>query len=248
MKRILVSNDDGIDAPGLVALVEALTSWAEVSVMAPQTEQSAASHALTLQHPLRVRTLGPRRWSVNGTPTDCVLLAIKEFLPEPPDLVISGINEGPNMGEDVIYSGTVAAAMEGAILGVPAMAVSLASRKMLDFRGAAAVSARLAARLLDVRLGERFLINVNVPPGEGDSIRGYRVTRLGTRVYHDVIVKNRDPRGREYYWIGGGEPSWKDSAESDFAAVSEGYVSMTPLLTDLTDQTQLKVLEGLELK
>jgi 5'/3'-nucleotidase len=247
MKRILVSNDDGIEAPGLVALVEALAPWAEVSVMAPQTEQSAASHALTLQHPLRVRTLGPRRWSVNGTPTDCVLLAIKEFLPEPPDLVISGINEGPNMGEDVIYSGTVAAAMEGALLGFPALAVSLASRKALDFRTAASVSARLAARLLELPLCDRFLLNVNVPPGEGDGIRGYRVTRLGTRVYHDVIVKNRDPRGREYYWIGGGEPSWTDSTESDFAAVSQGYVSLTPLLTDLTDGAQLRFLEGLEL-
>ena len=245
MKRILVSNDDGIDAPGLVALVEALEPLAEVSVMAPQTEQSATSHALTLQHPLRVRTLGPRRWSVNGTPTDCVLLALEEFLPEPPDLVISGINEGPNMGEDVIYSGTVAAAMEGAILGVPSLAVSLASRQLLDFTLAARVAARIAARLLESSLHERFLINVNVPPG--DSIRGYRVTRLGTRVYHDVIIKNRDPRGREYYWIGGGEPSWKDSTESDFAAVSEGYVSLTPILTDLTDVERLRFLEGLEL-
>ena len=245
MKRILVSNDDGIEAPGLVALLEALSSWAEVWVMAPQTEQSASSHALTLQHPLRVRTLGPRRWSVNGTPTDCVLLAATEFLPEPPDLVISGINEGPNMGEDVIYSGTVAAAMEGAILGFPAMAVSLASRTVLDFRAAAQVSARLAARLLEMPLGDRFLINVNVPPGEPGSLLGYRVTRLGTRVYHDVIVKNRDPRGREYYWIGGSEPSWKDSTDSDFAAVSQGYVSITPLLTDLTDATRLSFLEGL---
>jgi len=247
MKRILVSNDDGIEAPGLVALVEALSSWADVSVMAPQTEQSASSHALTLQHPLRVRALGPQRWSVNGTPTDCVLLAIKEFLPEPPDLVISGINEGPNMGEDVIYSGTVAAAMEGAILGCPSIAVSLATRKDHDFRAAAAVSSRLAAHLTEMPLRDRFLINVNVPPGDGNSIRGYRVTRLGTRVYHDVIVKNRDPRGREYYWIGGGEPSWKDSTDSDFAAVSEGYVSLTPLLTDLTDAPQLRFLEGLDL-
>ena len=245
MKRILVSNDDGIDAPGLVALVEALNPVAEVSVMAPQTEQSASSHALTLQHPLRVRSLGPRRWSVNGTPTDCVLLALQEFLPEPPDLVISGINEGPNMGEDVIYSGTVAAAMEGAILGVPALAVSLASRQHLDFRLAATVTARIAARLLETPLHERFLININVPPG--DAIRGYRVTRLGTRVYHDVVIKNRDPRGREYYWIGGGEPSWKDSTESDFAAVSQGYVSLTPLLTDLTDVGRLRFLESLEL-
>jgi 5'/3'-nucleotidase len=247
MKRILISNDDGIDAPGLIALVEALAPWAEIAVMAPQTEQSASSHALTLQHPLRVRTLGPRRWSVNGTPTDCVLLAIKEFLPEPPDLVVSGINEGPNMGEDVIYSGTVAAAMEGAILGCPSMAVSLASRKVSDFRAAAKVSARLAARLIEAPLGERFLLNVNVPAVEEAAIQGVRVTRLGTRVYNDVIVKNRDPRGREYYWIGGGEPSWKDTTESDFAAVSEGYVSLTPLLTDLTDTGLLRFLEGLEL-
>jgi 5'-nucleotidase len=248
MKRILVSNDDGVSAPGLEALVGALAPLAEVIVMAPLTEQSASSHALTLRHPLRVRTIAPGRMAVDGTPTDCVLLALKEFLPEPPHLVVSGINQGPNMGEDVIYSGTVAAAMEGAILGVPSMAVSLASWSFPDFRGAAEVSARLVARLLESRLPERFLLNVNIPPVPAEEIRGLRATRLGTRVYHDVIVKKMDPRGRDYYWIGGGEPTWVSSPGSDFAAVAEGFVSVTPLLIDLTDAGQLEFLESLDLR
>jgi 5'-nucleotidase len=248
MKRILLSNDDGIHAPGIRALAEGLSAVGEVSIMAPLTEQSAASHALTLHHPLRVKETGPRAFAVDGTPTDCVLLAVREFLPHRPDLVVSGVNQGPNMGEDVIYSGTVAAAMEGAILGIPSMAVSLASWEAADFAPAVAVAAALAEALLASGPPSRFLVNVNVPPVPREAIRGVRVTRLGTRVYNDAIIRNVDPRGRPYYWIGGAVPSWEPSPDTDFAAVEEGCVSLTPLLLDITDGAGFDFLRRLELR
>jgi 5'-nucleotidase len=247
MKRILVSNDDGIHAIGLKILAKVLEPVGEVTVIAPLTEMSAASHALTLHHPLRVKEVGDRTYAVEGTPTDCVLLAVKEFLNDKPDLVVSGINQGPNLGEDIIYSGTVAAAMEGAILGIPSMALSLASWTYDDFGASADLAARLAHELLGQDLPERFLINVNVPPVPKDEIRGIRCTRLGNREYDDVFIKKTDPRGRDYYWIGGNEPNWAPSPDSDFSAVSEGYVSMTPILMDLTDYSQMGFLEGLDL-
>ncbi len=248
MKRILVSNDDGIHAAGIRALVKALEPIGEVTVMAPLTEQSATSHALTLHRPLRIQEIDERRFAVEGTPTDCVLLAIKEFLDQKPDLVVSGINQGPNMGEDVIYSGTVAAAMEGAILGIPAMAVSLASWTFSDFEGAGKTAARLTRILLESELPDRFLINVNVPPVPVSGIRGTRITRLGNREYNDVFIKQTDPRGRDYYWLGGGDPSWTPSTNSDFNAVSENHVSITPLLMDLTDDRQIGLLKTLDLE
>jgi 5'-nucleotidase len=248
MKRILVSNDDGVHAPGLRALVEALSALGEVTVMAPLTEQSATSHALTLHHPLRIKDLGDRTFGVEGTPTDCVLLAVREFLGARPDLVVSGVNHGPNMGEDVIYSGTVAAAMEGALLGIPSMAVSLASWKFREPAAAASIAAELARVLLDANPPSRFLVNVNVPPVPREEIRGIRVTRLGTRVYNDAIVKKIDPRGRDYYWIGGAAPTWEPGSDTDFAAVEEGYVSLTPLLLDITDARGFDYLRGLEFR
>ncbi len=247
MKRILVSNDDGIHAPGLKALSSALGEVGEVSVMAPLTEQSATSHALTLHRPLRIREMGERSYAVEGTPTDCVLVGVRKFLDHTPDLVASGINQGPNMGEDVIYSGTVAAAMEGALLGIPSVAFSLASWEYADFAPAADIARRLVARLIDANLPSRFLVNVNIPPIPAGDIRGLRVTRLGTRVYNDAIVENTDPRGRPYYWIGGAAPSWEPSADTDFQAVQEGYVSLTPLLLDITDRAGFDFLEALEL-
>jgi len=246
MKRILVSNDDGVHAPGLRALAEALSALGEVSVMAPLTEQSATSHALTLHRPLRVKDLGNRTFAVEGTPTDCVLLAVREFLGARPDLVVSGVNQGPNMGEDVIYSGTVAAAMEGALLGIPSMAVSLASWHHREPGAAAAIAARLAGRLLESAPPARFLVNVNVPPVAREEIRGIRVTRLGTRVYNDAIVKKTDPRGRDYYWIGGAAPTWEAGNDTDFAAVEERFVSLTPLLLDITDRAGFDYLRSLE--
>jgi 5'-nucleotidase len=248
MKRILISNDDGIHAPGIKALAEGLSPLGEVSIMAPLTEQSATSHSLTLYRPLRVKEMAPRTYAVEGTPTDCVLLAVREFLPERPDLVVSGVNQGPNMGEDVIYSGTVAAAMEGAILGVPSIAVSLASWEVFDFTPAAAIARAVAEAMLSAGPPARFLVNINVPPLPLDEIRGVRVTRLGTRVYNDAIVKKTDPRGRAYYWIGGAKPSWEPGADTDFAAVEEGYVSLTPLLLDITAAAGFDFLRGLDIR
>jgi 5'-nucleotidase len=245
MKRILVSNDDGIQAPGIVALAEALSEIAEVTVVAPHAEQSAASHALTIHRPLRVKQLGNRRYAVDGTPTDSVLIAVSEFCERPPDLVVSGINKGPNMGEDVIYSGTVAAAMEGAILDIPSVAISLASRDAEDYGPAAMVARNLAKRLLETQLPRRFLVNVNVPARPLEEIRGTRVARLGTRFYQEVVIRKQDPRGRDYYWIAG-EPSFSDTPDTDFQVVAEGYVALTPLLMDLTDFERLALLGELQ--
>jgi 5'-nucleotidase len=247
MKRILVSNDDGIHAPGIKALAGALESAGEISVMAPLTEQSATSHSLTLHRPLRIREMGERTYAVEGTPTDCVLVGVRKFLEHQPDLVASGINQGPNMGEDVIYSGTVAAAMEGALLGIPAVAFSLASWEYADFAPAAEIARRLVTRFLEIPLPSRLLVNVNIPPLPADQIRGFKVTRLGTRVYNDAIVQKADPRGRPYYWIGGAAPTWEPGADTDFAAVEEGYVSLTPLLLDITDGRGFEFLNRLEL-
>jgi len=248
VKRILVTNDDGVHAPGLRATRDALEGLGEVMVVAPLTEQSAASHALTLHHPLRIKEIEPGVRAVEGTPTDCVLLSVRGILEEPPHLVVSGINQGPNLGEDVLYSGTVAAAMEGAILGIPSMAVSLASWKHHDFSAATAVTRHLAETLLTRSLPDRFLVSVNVPPVPLEEIQGFRVTRLGSRVYNDAIVRKTDPRGKDYFWIGGSEPSWHASSSgSDFVAIEECCVSLTPLLLDLTDEERLDFLRGLEL-
>jgi 5'-nucleotidase len=248
MKRILLANDDGVHAPGLRALGGALADLGEVTVVAPLTEQSATSHSLTLYHPLRIQTLEPRVHAVDGTPTDCVLLAIKELLEEKPDLVVSGINRGPNLGEDVLYSGTVAAAMEAALLGVPAVAFSLAAREEADYEAAAEVARRLVAQLLRQELPPRFLINVNIPPIPFEEIRGFKLARLGSRVYHDIIVRKQDPRGRDYYWIGGSDATWHPSPDSDFQAVEDGHVSLTPLLLDFTDDTGFAALGNLDLE
>lgn len=245
MKRILVSNDDGVHAGGITALAEAMEPLGEVTVVAPLTEQSATSHSLTLHHPLRIKELGPRRFAVQGTPTDCVLLAIHEFLDHRPDLVVSGINQGPNMGEDVVYSGTVAAAMEGALLGVPAVAFSLASWRQHDFEPAARVARLVVAGLEKLDLPRRFLLSVNIPPLPYEEIRGFQVTRLGTRVYQDAIVRKTDPRGRDYFWIGGAEPTWTPEEGTDFSAVESGYVSLTPLGIDLTHAGGFDLLETL---
>jgi 5'-nucleotidase len=228
---ILVTNDDGVHAQGLAALAAALAPLGEVYVVAPDREQSAVGHALTLHRPLRVDRLSERRFAVNGTPSDCVNLGVLGLLPETPVLVASGVNHGSNLGDDVTYSGTVSAAMEGTLLGVPSMAVSQVEADAGDFEAAARVARLVAARVLVEALPAKTLLNVNVPRGE---VRGIRMTRLGHRVYREKIVQETDPRGRPYFWIGGGPPEWQGDDASDMAAVHAGFASVTPLHLDLT--------------
>src|SRR5438093_628721 len=237
MSVVVLTNDDGVHAPGLAALERALAELGDVYVLAPEREQSACGHALTLHRPLRVQRFSERRHSVNGTPSDCVNLGVLGFLPERPVLVVSGVNHGSNLGDDVTYSGTVAAAMEGTLLGVPSIAVSLVDGGDLDV--AARVARLIAMRVLVGGLPAKTLLNVNVP---AQPPRGIRLTRLGHRVYLGKVVEQADPRGRSHYWIGGGEPKWDALDGTDMCAVHEGYVSLTPLHLDLTNHRALMEL------
>jgi len=245
---ILVTNDDGIHADGLRELAKALRPLGQVTVIAPDREQSAASHALTLHRPLRIKKVEEGVLSVDGTPTDCVLLGVHGFLKRKPDLVVSGINHGPNMGNDTAYSGTVAAAVEGTFLGIPSVAISLATWEEADFRPAAEVAHDLVRTFLDHGIQPGMCLSVNIPPGPRENIRGVRVTRLGKRVFRDVIVEKTDPRGKLYYWIGGEDPTWEADDHSDFNAVNEGFVSVTPLLLELTDTKAILDMERWGLK
>jgi len=249
LRHVLLSNDDGIDAQGLQVLEEVFRSLPgfKVTVVAPHDQQSASSHSLTLTAPLRILERGPDRHAVTGTPTDTVLVAMEKILAEDkPDLVFSGINHGPNMGEDVIYSGTVAAAMEGTMFGIPSYAISSAAWHPTDFNGAAEFLRQNLERILSFPLRKGSLLNINVPDGPPDVIKGIRVTRLGSRVYQNVITDKVDPHGRPYFWIGGTGPTWASEAGSDYCAVQEGYVSLTPLMVDLTHyglHQEMQVLE-----
>ena len=241
--RILLSNDDGILAKGLGVLEQACEPLGELTVVAPDREQSATSHSLTLHHPLRPVRLGERRWQVDGTPTDCVMLACEALLETRPEYVISGINHGPNMGEDVLYSGTVAAAMEGLALGIPAIAVSFAGSVL---RADAVLETQvdkirdLLRHLIALPAFPRdTLLNVNLPAVPGDQIKGVKLTRLGRRVFSDSITRMKDPWGREILWIGGGSVQWSGPDDSDFRAVHDGYISVTPLHLDLTHRDVL---------
>jgi 5'-nucleotidase len=244
---ILVTNDDGIHAEGLRVLAEAMRTLGEVKIVAPDREQSATSHSLTLHRPLRIRNVSDGILTVDGTPTDCVLLGVHGFLKRRPDLIVSGINHGPNMGNDVFYSGTVAAASEGAFLGIPSIAVSLATWEHAGFEAAGRVVRSLAADLVRIGIPAGTCVNINIPAKPWDELKGVRVTRLGTRVFRDVIVEKTDPRGKHYYWIGGEDPTWEHDETSDFTAVSEGYVSVTPLSFELTDYKRIVTLESMGL-
>jgi len=242
MRRILLTNDDGYSSEGIQVLADSLESLAEVWIVAPRAEQSAVSHALTLDRPLRLERLGERRFAVDGTPTDCVALAIASLMGEPaPELVVSGINFGGNMGVDVHYSGTVSAAFEGVILGCPALAVSQVRGEGFSFHVAAEVARRLAAWILDSGVTTDMLLNVNVPVGRP---RGVRLTRLGVRRYTEGVIEQVDPRGRQIFWIGGGEPVWEAIPGTDFHEVASGYVSVTPLHLDMTDHKALERLRS----
>jgi 5'-nucleotidase len=238
--RILVTNDDGYTSEGIQVLADALESLGEVWVVAPNREQSAVSHALTLDRPLRIERLAERRITVDGTPTDCVAIGISNLMADRlPDLVVSGINFGFNMGADVHYSGTVSAAFEGVILGVPAIAVSLGVGEGLSFHVAAKFAREVAAWILDHGLPADTLLNVNVPLGEP---LGVRLTRLGVRRYTEGVIESTDPRGRQIFWIGGGRPVWEPIPGTDFHEVASGYVSVSPLQLDMTDRRGLERL------
>ena len=231
----LISNDDGIFAPALRRLKDELAPLGRVVIVAPDRDQSATSHSLTLHRPFRIHRHDEDVFSVDGTPTDCVVTAFYGLLDARPDMVISGINHGPNMGEDVFYSGTVAAALEGTLQGVPAIAASLVTRELTDFAEPARFVARLVQRMLEHGLPRRQLLNVNIPHRPWEEIQGVRVTRLGSRRYQDTLIRKVDPRGRDYYWIGGEDPVWRPDEGTDFHSVDAGYVSVTPLQLELTD-------------
>lgn len=238
--RILISNDDGINADGINALRESLEKLeiiTEIYVAAPDRERSAIGHGITMHRPLRVKEISypgnkSKGWSVDGTPADCVKLALEDLLPAPPVLVVAGINQGSNLGTDVLYSGTVSAAVEGVVNGFPAVAFSLTSFKKHDFTEAAAFAARLVPVVLAEGMEPGTLINVNVPPGKP---RGIKVTRLGQRRYINIFDKRTDPRGRDYYWMAGEPLELDDNApDTDVAACREGYIAVTPVKIDLT--------------
>jgi 5'-nucleotidase len=233
MPVLLVTNDDGVHAPGLAALAEAVADLGDVFVVAPEREQSACGHALTLHRPLRVAKIREQWFAVNGTPSDCVNLAILGFLPERPVLLLSGINAGSNLGDDVTYSGTVSAAMEGTILGVPSIAISIADGG--DFRVAGDVARLVAMRVLVEGLAPRTLLNVNLPAA---APKGIRLVQLGHRAESEKIVEQQDPRGRTHYWIGG-PPKWEALDGTDLGAFHEGYATITPVHLDLTNHRAL---------
>lgn len=232
---ILVTNDDGVFSPGIQILAKRLRELDEVVIVAPDRERSAAGHSMTLHRPLLIEQLKDGVYSVNGTPTDCVNIAVKGLLKDTPKLVVSGVNKGPNMGDDVTYSGTVAGAIEARILGIPSFAVSLAARADFRFAEAAEVAVQIARYVLEVGEGEGTLLNVNVPNLPLGEMSGTAITRLGKRIYHQMTVERIDPRGKKYYWIGGGEPEWERGEGTDFDAIDRKMVSVTPLHLDLTD-------------
>lgn len=248
---ILIANDDGIEAPGLLALRSAVADLDDIYTVAPDREQSATSHSLTLHRPLRIREHDKNTFSIDGTPTDCVLLAVRKILPERPRLIISGINHGANLGDDVTYSGTVSAALEGALLGIPAMAVSLVSRKHFDFRPAGQFARELAQQILQRGLPKGVYLNVNVPGDlvgyDGKSPMPYSVTHTGKRDYGGVVIENIDPRDRKYYWIGGDPAGFERVPGTDCEAVLNHCISVTPLQVDVTHYQFLEELRHWEL-
>jgi len=237
--HILVTNDDGIRAPGLLALKQACAEIGSVTVLAPSHNWSASGHVKTMHKPLRVQEVtlpdGSEALSTTGAPSDAVALALLGIVDDPIDIVVSGVNHGPNLGHDVTYSGTVTAAMEAAISSIPAIAVSLNSREQkVDYEPAARFAAGLVQRTLERELPEGILLNVNVPALPAEEIAGVKVTRMGLRIYRDELVQRVDPRGRPYYWIGGPAPTGVEKEGTDIWAVAKGYISITPIQLDLT--------------
>ncbi|UCE18058.1 MAG: 5'/3'-nucleotidase SurE [Gemmatimonadota bacterium] len=249
---ILITNDDGIEAKGLRTLHSGLSKKWETVVVAPAQEQSATSHSMTLNRSLRYRDLGGNVFSVEGTPTDCVMFAVYSLLPRKPDLVVSGINHGANLADDVTYSGTVAAAIEGTLLGIPSVAISVPKKgnptfdRHNIFDDAARFSGQLVSRILKEGMPEETLLNVNVPNCSWDEIDGVRITRLGKRIYRDVIERERGSDGQSYFRIGGNAPDWEGSEDSDVSVIDRNMISITPLRLDLTNYEAMEHLRKWE--
>lgn len=243
MTRILLTNDDGIHSDGLIKLEEALSEIGDVYVVAPAAEMSGASHSLTLARPLRIRQVDERHWTIDGTPTDCITLALNKILPdeERPDICASGINHGGNLGDDATYSGTVAGALEATILGVPGLAFSLVAREAFDFTEAARFAVVAVRKALTEGLPEGTLLNINIPR---QKIKGIRVTQQGIKNARPVITEHIDPRGKPYFWIGEEYFSSNSAEGTDYNAIEQGYISVTPLRSDMTDHRALATIES----
>ena len=245
-KLFLLTNDDGHRAAGLQALAGIIRSFGRVVIVAPETEQSACSHAITLQRPLRMKEFDSDCYAVDGTTSDCVLLASQQLLKgHKPDMIFSGINHGPNLGDDVTYSGTVAGAFEGRLFGVRSMAVSSADVARISDRACLEQLSSLIERALAREWEDDVLLNVNLPPSH-TPLKGTKLTCLGRRHYAESVIAKTDPRGQSYYWIGGVNPEWYGDANSDFRAVDQGFISVTPLHLDLTHYPSLDKFAGLE--
>jgi 5'-nucleotidase len=250
--HILVTNDDGVTAPGLLALAGQLRALGQVTVLAPDHNWSASGHVKTLHRPLRVKEVqladGSMALAADGAPSDCVALAILGLIPEKVDIVVSGINPNANLGHDVTYSGTVTAAMEAAIWDIPSLAVSLDAPEyfpgVLDFLPAAQVACNIVSTVFQHEVPKNILLNVNIPYLQLEELKGYKITRQGLRVYRDSLVVREDPRGRPYYWIGGEAPTGVHEEGTDIGALMDGFVSITPLQLDLTDQHLIQSLQN----
>jgi 5'-nucleotidase len=242
--KILVTNDDGIHSEGIIVLAKALHKVGDVLVVAPDRERSAIAHSLTLHRPLRVEKIKRNFYAVDGTPADCVYLGVNAIFPKRPQLIVSGINKGGNLGDDVTYSGTVSAAFEGTLLGIPSFAISLVSRSKFKFHTAAQFAVRMAQYIIKKGLPKDTFLNINVPNLEGKEIKSYKITTQG-RWTHDgkAVVEKMDPRGKKYYWIGSEDLIFEKRGDTDFEAVSNSYISITPLHLDLTNYSSIQSLK-----
>jgi len=243
MPVILVTNDDGVHSHGIIALFRAMKELGDAYIVAPDRERSAVSHALTMHKPLKVEKLRDNVYAVNGTPTDCVAIGANKILPEKPALIASGINQGGNVGDDITYSGTVSAAIEGTIMGIPSFAVSIVGEKIFHFDTAAYYSLEVAKYILEKSLPYDTLLNVNLPNVGKEDVHGVKFTRQGKRIYDSDIQETYDPRGEKHFWIGGGTPYWEHGEDTDIQAVQKGYVSITPIHLDLTNYNAMELLK-----
>ncbi|MEN6616220.1 MAG: 5'/3'-nucleotidase SurE [Syntrophorhabdus sp.] len=240
---ILLTNDDGIHSQGILTLGKFLSGDHEVFIVAPERERTCVGHAVTLHKPLRLKQVSESTFTASGTPADCILLGTNVILKRKPDFIVSGINTGPNMGQDVNYSGTVAAAKEGAFFGIPSMAVSICARENFLFEDAAHIASDVIRILSENPPPEGTFANVNIPNVPRDSIKGFSVTRLGKRIYNDIVHERIDPRGGKYYWIGGNGDQYEHKRGTDFYAVEKGFISVTPLGLDITNIRSMKIYQ-----